>query len=111
MGIYKWKQYPNFMFQKVFVNIYHGSVVDLNDAIKNLMYKEFDGSWTCTECNFNTKYHTTLKNHIEAKHLRAAEGYNCQHCNKYCPTKNALKCHTYRAHNQKPSGSYSYGQV
>jgi len=99
------------MFQKVFVNIYHGSVVDLNDAIKNLMYKEYDGSWTCTECNFNTKYHTTLKNHIEAKHLRAAEGYNCQHCNKYCPTKNALKCHTYRAHNQKPSGSYSYGQV
>jgi len=84
---------------------------DLNDAIKNLMYKESDGSWTCTECNFNTKYHTTLKNHIEAKHLRAAEGYYCQHCNKYCPTKNALKCHTYRAHNQKPAANYSYGQV
>jgi len=80
-------------------------VEDLNDAIKNLMYKESDGSWTCSECNFNTKYHTTLKNHIEAKHLRAAEGYYCKHCNKYCPTKNALKCHTYRTHNQK---TYNY---
>eukprot|EP00090_Calanus_glacialis_P024184 TRINITY_DN37545_c0_g1_i2.p2 TRINITY_DN37545_c0_g1~~TRINITY_DN37545_c0_g1_i2.p2 ORF type:complete len:104 (-),score=9.52 TRINITY_DN37545_c0_g1_i2:870-1181(-) len=82
-------------------------IVDLNDAIKNLMYKESDGSWTCSECNFNTKYHTTLKNHIEAKHLRAAEGYYCQHCNKYCPTKNALKCHTYRTHSQKQNTNYN----
>ena len=66
-----------------------------------MMFKEIDGSWTCSECNFNTKYNTTLKNHVEARHLRPAEGYYCQQCNKYCPTKNALKCHTYRTHNQK----------
>jgi len=80
---------------------------DLKEAIKNMMYKESDGSWSCSECTFNTKYHTTLTNHVEAKHLRAAEGYYCQHCNKYCPTKNALKCHTYRTHSQKHNVNYS----
>ena len=82
-------------------------ILDLKEAIKNMMYKESDGSWSCSECTFNTKYHTTLTNHVEAKHLRAAEGYYCQHCNKYCPTKNALKCHTYRTHSQKHNVNYS----
>ena len=44
-------------------------ILDLKDAIKDMMYKESDGSWTCSECNSNTRYHTTLTNHVEAKHL------------------------------------------
>ena len=69
--------------------------------IKEHMVREGDGSWTCVLCAFQTPYYATMTNHIEAKHLRAVEGYTCPLCHKYCPTKNALKCHKSRVHSQK----------
>ena len=62
------------------------------------MVREVDGSWTCNQCSFNSPYATTMTNHVEARHLRSTDGYSCQLCGKHCPTKNALKCHTYRVH-------------
>lgn len=71
---------------------------DLSESIRELMVREVDGSWTCNQCSFNSPYATTMTNHVEARHLRSTDGYSCQLCGKHCPTKNALKCHTYRVH-------------
>jgi len=77
-----------------------GNKEQLKEAIRLRMIKELDGSWRCSECSFATKYQATLTNHVESRHLRT-EGYHCLYCNKFCPTKNALKCHTYQRHSQK----------
>ena len=74
---------------------------DVREAMKEMMIKESNGSWTCTECNYNSKYHTTMTNHIDAKHLKALDGYVCTFCEKQCSTKNALKCHMYREHSKQ----------
>ena len=73
---------------------------EMKEAIKQRMVKQYDGTWGCSECDFVTKYQATLTNHVEAKHLQS-DGYSCQYCNKFCPTKNALKCHIYQRHSQK----------
>jgi MinD superfamily P-loop ATPase len=72
------------------------------------MVKQYDGTWGCSECDFVTKYQATLTNHVEAKHLQS-DGYSCQYCNKFCPTKNALKCHIYQRHSQKNNKSFWNG--
>ena len=74
---------------------------DLREAIEEMLYKDVDGNWTCNQCDFKTPYKTTMNNHVEAKHIRAIDGYACDICNRHCPTKNALKCHKYREHNRK----------
>jgi len=68
------------------------------------MVKQLDGSWACAECSFTTKYQATMSNHVESRHLQS-DGYTCQFCNKFCPTKNALKCHIYQRHSQKQKPS------
>ena len=74
---------------------------ELREAIEEMVYKDVDGTWTCNQCDFKTPYKTTMNNHVEAKHIRAIDGYACDICYKHCPTKNALKCHKYKVHNRK----------
>ena len=64
------------------------------------MYKSDDGSWQCNLCDYNSKYTTRVKDHIEAKHF-ITSGYECSVCQKYCSTKNALKCHMSKYHKKE----------
>jgi len=71
----------------------------LDSAIKLKMVRRQDGSFGCTDCDYVTKYNTTCQNHIESKHL-STSGFLCQYCNKFCPTRNALKSHTTKNHKE-----------
>jgi len=72
----------------------------LDSAIKAKMVRRQDGSFGCTDCDYVTKYNTTCQNHIESKHL-STSGFFCQFCEKFCPTRNALKSHTTKNHKEK----------
>jgi len=64
---------------------------DLLNQVQSKMTK-IPGGWQCRECPFNSKYTTTVRRHIEAKHL--ADLVNCcQVCGKFCTTSDALKRH------------------
>jgi Pyruvate/2-oxoacid:ferredoxin oxidoreductase delta subunit len=52
---------------------------------------------TSSDCAYTTAYLTTMQNHVEAKHVNTA-GFLCHVCNKFCPSKNALKSHVSRSH-------------
>merc|ERR1712029_1213018 len=62
----------------------------LNDLIKSKMFRSEDGTFGCCECDYSTKYNTTMQNHIESKHL-STSGFHCSYCQKFCPTRNSLK--------------------
>ena len=65
-----------------------------SDLMKHVQSKmtKIPGGWQCRECPFNSKYTTTVRRHIEAKHL--SEIVNCcQVCGKVCSTSDALKRH------------------
>jgi len=46
----------------------------------------------CTECNFQTKWYTSLKSHIKIVH-RGAKGFSCNLCDYECSRKYRLKAH------------------
>jgi len=73
---------------------------DVESQIQLRMIKLNDGGFQCSECSFVSYHNSTMKCHIESKHLQTA-GYYCSICNKFCPTRNALKCHRYRSHSSK----------
>ena len=56
--------------------------------------------WACTVCGHATKQRYHLTTHIEAKHIQS-DGFPCMHCNKLCPSKNALGTHVSRYHRNK----------
>ena len=66
-------------------------------AIKSKMVRGVEGLWQCTDCDYKTKYSTTLTRHVEAKHLETS-GFQCTICQQFCPTRNALMSHQYRKH-------------
>ena len=70
---------------------------ELISAIKGKMTRGSDGLWYCSECDYKTKYSTTLTRHIEAKHLQTS-GFECSICAQFCPTRNSLMSHQYRKH-------------
>jgi len=72
---------------------------DINHEILVRMVKLSDGSFQCSVCFFTSPHNSTVKCHIESKHLQTM-GYYCNLCNKFCPTRNALKCHRYRTHSK-----------
>lgn len=67
--------------------------------IQRRMIKLVDGRFQCSDCYFISSHNSTMKCHIESKHLETS-GYSCNICNKFCPTRNALKCHKYRIHSK-----------
>ena len=68
-------------------------------TVRSQMTKRDDGIWHCQLCDYSSKYTTRVQDHIEAQHFQS-DGYQCHMCQKYCSTKNALKCHIYRYHNK-----------
>ena len=75
-------------------------ILDVETEVEKRMIKHSDGGYSCCVCNYFSLHSSTLKCHIESKHLQTT-GYFCQICNKFCPTRNALKCHKYRLHSKK----------
>jgi len=59
------------------------------------------GRVRCTVCDYVTVSRTNMFYHIESKHLKSSEGYNCYVCTKNLPTLKSLKMHNYRYHNFK----------
>ena len=55
--------------------------------------------WRCSVCGHETTRKGYLKVHVEAKHL--SSGFNCQYCDKFCPSKNALYTHVSRYHQDR----------
>ena len=53
--------------------------------------------WRCIECGHSSKRKDNLAIHIESKHI-ATDGFNCEYCGKFCPSKNALQSHVSRYH-------------
>ena len=69
----------------------------LDEKIKPMMIRRQDGLYGCSKCNYVTKYGTTCQNHIESKHM-STSGFICPHCEKFCPTRNAMKSHITKNH-------------
>lgn len=76
------------------------SLSALTDAIKEKIFKSAEGLFSCYECGYSSKYKTTCQDHIEARHL-STSGYVCSYCQKFCPTRNALKSHISKNHKMK----------
>jgi len=53
--------------------------------------------WRCLDCDYSTRNRRTLFEHVESKHVYSA-GYVCKHCQKHCPSRNALRSHVSRYH-------------
>ena len=53
--------------------------------------------WRCLDCNYTTKFKPVMFQHVESKHTFSS-GYSCQFCAKFCPSRNALRCHVSRQH-------------
>ena len=54
------------------------------------------GRWICSVCGYTTTNSTTLKRHIESKHLSVS--YDCDLCGQRVPSKHALVMHKKRRH-------------
>lgn len=70
------------------------------DAVRSRMVvvQGDDGKcqYACTECGHSGS-HTTVKNHVEAKHLPQGQ-YHCPYCGKVCGTKNNFNVHISTKH-------------
>lgn len=82
-------------------------VLDVESEILLRMVKHDDGRFQCVECNFFSLHNSTMKCHIESKHLQTS-GYTCQICKKFCPTRNALKSHKSRIHKNTSDGGFLF---
>jgi len=79
---------------------------DLDEYIKSNMEKSCDGQWHCLFCGKAAKVKTNIFEHIEATHVQSP-GYTCEHCNKPCRTRNALRAHKHREHNSMSQFSHN----
>jgi len=73
----------------------------LNQAVVAQMQR-LGGAWQCLTCGWETKFKTRLYEHVEATHVQT-NGYSCPFCDKFCPSKNALKVHKSRNHKTENS--------
>jgi hypothetical protein len=71
------------------------------DRIVDSKCVKLDGAFSCSDCNFQTKYGTNMKNHVESKHLTFEVRIPCLYCETYCPTRGAMRAHVKRLHSFK----------
>ena len=72
--------------------------MEVSDVVLSKMIF-IDGTWSCTECDWKSKYKTRTFEHVEAMHVETG-GYHCQFCDKFCKSFSALKMHKSRYHKQ-----------
>ena len=73
------------------------SFLDLKALIRSKLFRNEDGSYGCSDCDYVTRYLSTCENHIESRHV-ATNGYQCDQCETICPTRHALITHVGRKH-------------
>jgi len=56
-----------------------------------------DIGFSCRLCGYEANKRQRITYHVEAKHMESP-GYECDICQKFCPTKNALCIHKSRFH-------------
>ena len=70
----------------------------LDEIITTKCYREA-GVNICTDCGFQTKHMTNMKNHIETKHMsNQLVRIPCLYCKTVCPTRSAMRMHMKRQH-------------
>lgn len=70
-------------------------MTEIDQAIEAQLYRDGTGYWCCATCNYSNQEKSTVKAHIEAKHVDSP-GFMCSVCEKTCPTRHALKMHRLR---------------
>jgi len=63
--------------------------------VSSLMKKMDDGIWFCTECDYTSKEHSNLKDHIERHHIPGFS-LKCEKCYKALKSSKAFQCHIKR---------------
>jgi len=56
-----------------------------------------DNTYSCSICGYHANKKQRIQYHFEAKHTDSP-GYQCEICQKVCPTKNAMIVHKSRSH-------------
>ena len=82
-------------------------IINHLDVVQSKMYKtdvsEPGGptkwQWNCTDCNYSSAHGTTVKRHIESKHIGSL--YVCDICQHRLSTQNALNIHKIRLHSNQ----------
>ena len=72
-------------------------ILELNNLLRSMVLKLESDLFGCAQCEYSTKFHTTILNHIESKHVITG-GFTCPVCPNVCKTRKALKMHKYRKH-------------
>jgi len=77
---------------------------ELERRVSELMMSSYDSTvgqtmWQCVQCHYSTKLKCTMKEHVET-HISGFT-HQCPLCDKSCNTRNALRVHTIRKHNNK----------
>lgn len=65
--------------------------LDLVSEVQSKMTK-IPGGWQCRECPYNSKFTTTVRRHIEAKHMMEVLN-KCELCGATFTISDALKRH------------------
>ena len=73
------------------------NLIETAKKIEAMMKKE-DYLWRCTVCEYSSRAKTHLKEHVET-HIESLR-YPCNYCGKVIASKNALRKHILRSHNQ-----------
>jgi len=68
---------------------------EIDDLVSSLMYKDDNGKWVCNNCNYISYSSTSVREHVESKHIES-QNYPCNICGHICPTRKALKMHIFR---------------
>jgi len=68
---------------------------DIDSVVASLMYKDQDSTWRCCNCDYGSKSSTSVKEHVESRHISHI-GFSCPVCQHTCPTRKALKMHLHR---------------
>ena len=72
------------------------------DIIIKQKTSKINGTIGCTDCQFKTKFHTNMKNHIESRHMTDIKDVPipCVHCDVTTVSRSALREHLKKYHSQ-----------
>eukprot|EP00088_Acartia_fossae_P044670 TRINITY_DN4755_c0_g1_i5.p1 TRINITY_DN4755_c0_g1~~TRINITY_DN4755_c0_g1_i5.p1 ORF type:complete len:366 (+),score=82.18 TRINITY_DN4755_c0_g1_i5:199-1296(+) len=69
----------------------------MDSLVGTKIIRDAGGMFLCTDCSYTSRWENCVKIHVESKHVYTG-GFKCAHCDKICPTRNALKVHNQRRH-------------
>lgn len=105
---------PRLGHQRALVQGNNRHETELNRRVAELMVSSYDPVlgktiWQCAQCHYSSKLRYTVKEHVET-HI-SGFCHQCPLCAKTCKTRNALRVHTIRKHNQKGTAGHSVVEV